>query len=41
MNHKRIHRLYREEGLVVRRKRKRLAVGRGVRPIVGTRPNDR
>ena len=42
VNHKRIHRLYREEGLAVRRrKRKRVAAGRGVHPIVGTRPNDR
>ncbi len=42
VNHKRIHRLYREEGLAVRRrKRKRVATGRGVRPLVGTRPNDR
>jgi putative transposase len=42
MNHKRIHRRYREEGLAVRRrKRKRVAVGRGVCPIVDTRPNDR
>jgi len=41
VNHKRIHRLYRAEGLAVRRRpRKRVAVGRGVHPSVGSRPND-
>jgi putative transposase len=41
VNHQRIHRLYREEGLTVRRrKRKRTAAGRGLNPVVGTRPNE-
>ncbi len=42
VNHKRVHPLYRAEGLVVRRRpRKRVAVGRGAPPTVGSRPNDR
>lgn len=40
VNHKRIHRLYRAEGLAVRRRlRKRVAIGRGVPPSVGSQPN--
>lgn len=40
VNHKRIQRLYRAEGLAVRRRqRKRVAAGRGVSPVVGTHPN--
>ncbi len=42
MNHKRIHRLYREKGLTVRRrKHKRTAAGRERIPAVGTHPNER
>lgn len=41
VNHKRIHRLYRAEGLAVRRRtRKRVAIRRGVVPMVSTTPND-
>jgi putative transposase len=41
VNHKRIHRWYREEGLAVRRRpRKRVAVSRGIQPSVGRQPND-
>lgn len=42
VNHKRIHRIYREEGLMVRRrKRKKLAAGLRVVPDLPTRPNQR
>lgn len=42
VNHKRVFRLYREESLkVLRRRRKRVALGRAVRPEVPTRPNER
>ena len=42
VNHKRIHRLYREKGLTVRRrKHKRTAAGRERIPAVGTHPNER
>jgi putative transposase len=41
VNHKRVHRLYRLEGLAVRRRgRKRVAAGRGGGPQRGERPND-
>ena len=41
MNHKRVHRMYREEGLVVRRrKRKRIAEQRGPFPTIAQMPND-
>jgi putative transposase len=40
VNHKRVHRLYREEGLVVRRrKRKRVAERRGPSPTIALVPN--
>lgn len=42
LNHKRLHRLYREEGLAVRRrKRKRVAMVRAERPQLVTQPNER
>lgn len=42
LNHKRLHRLYREEGLAVRRRRrKRVAVARAERPQPVSRPNER
>jgi putative transposase len=42
VNHKRIYRLYREEGLAVRRRpRKRVAGGRGSFPLLGLKPNER
>jgi putative transposase len=42
VNHKRIHRLYREEGLMVRRrKRKKLVAALRVLPDLPTRPNQR
>jgi putative transposase len=41
VNHKRVLRLYRAEGLAVRRRnRKRVAVGRGGGPQLGERPHD-
>jgi len=41
-NHKRLYRIYREEGLMVRkRKRKRVAQARGRRLEAPTRPNQR
>jgi len=41
LNHKRLHRLYREEGLAVRRRRrKRVAVARATRPQPVTQPNE-
>ena len=42
INDKRVYRIYREEGLMVRRRRrKRLAVARVPRPAPPTRPNER
>lgn len=42
LNHKRLHRLYREEGLAVRRRRrKRVAVARVEQPQLVTRANER
>jgi putative transposase len=41
VNHKRVHRVYREEGLMVRRrKRKRIAERRGPFPTIALTPND-
>lgn len=42
VNHKRVYRIYREEGLIVRkRKRKHVAVWRGEKPQAPTHPNAR
>jgi putative transposase len=41
VNHKRVYRVYRAAGLAVpRRKRKRIAAGRGLQVRIGTRPNE-